>query len=248
MSETPQELFQSNNNEDNKCITGSVNKEENQNQTCKQEKADNDGSNKKENENVENGHQKVNGREENNSENLETLNEKIQELEIGWFSELINKEFEENLNNSHIPTSSSDDLDKKPKEEYYSSKPKQIKAHSPKNKFVKNLKEKGKKKIDLENLDLINLLSTTNPNHYMRNIMLYNIFTFIDNMNQNEEFNLESIANVCSNHDHYNNNLRYKDIYYESTNEITFYPNIFSLNDSISTSSTNDTTIKYVYN
>ena len=92
----------------------------------------------------------------------------------------------------------------------------------------------------------------TNHDHLMNEDFgeIANIATNHDYlMNENEEkneFDFESIANICTNHDHLYNNLRNRGFW--MINETTILPYLFHAHYNTLTDSTNDTTIKNVYN
>lgn len=199
---------QSNNHEDNKSRKDPVNKEEILSEVNKTDNANNVGSNNKEMENFEVGHQKDSPRDEKNLENSGDGNKKNEdEQEIPWFKECINKisEPKENVQNQAL-TSSSDELNNKPITQD-PSKIEQLEGHIIKTTKKLNEKQtkKGKKKIDKENFELMDFLSSSTKMYISRTKLYYIFKKYNMNKYKNKELNqlnFESIANICNNYDH----------------------------------------------
>lgn len=202
-------ISNNNNNEDNKSPTDLVNKEKILSEVNRTDNANNVSSNNKEMKNFEVGHQEADRTDEKNLKNSGDGNkENEEEQEIPWFKECNNiiQESKENPQNQ-VFTSSSDDLDSKPYAEF-SSEIIQIIGHliKTKKKLSKKQRKKGKKKLDKENFELMDFLSSSTPKLILsqtkphHNFIKYNM-----NKYKNKELNqldFESIANIGNNYDH----------------------------------------------
>ena len=202
-------ISNNNNNEDNKNRTDLVNKEKILSEVNRTDNANNASSNNKEMKNFEVGHRKADRTDEKNLENSGVGNkENEEEQEIPWFKECFNIiPSKENPPNQAL-TLSSDELDSKPYVEF-SSEIMQIKGHliKTKKKLSKKQRKKGKKKLDKENFELMDFLSSSStPKLYKSQTKLcHNFIKYNMNKYKNKELNqldFEPIANKGNNYDH----------------------------------------------
>ena len=172
-------ISNNNNNEDNKSPTDLVNKEKILSEVNRTDNANNASSNNKEMKNFEVGHQ-VDRTDEKNLKNSGDGNkENEEEQEIPWFKE---------CNKSEII---------------------QIIGHliKTKKKLSKKQRKKGKKKLDKENFELMDFLSSSStPKLYKSQTKLcHNFIKYNMNKYKNKELNqldFEPIANKGNNYDH----------------------------------------------